>query len=255
MRNRIIFIFILLLLFTATSFPQPRTVFKKHLFLGKWQLISDKYDIIEEWQYIDDTLYIGRTYMIVNNDTNVLETLRLCYIDNIFCYCSTLPDQNEGKEIIFKLKHIENYGEKLTFENSLHDFPQKIVYEFFSDNRMTATIEGIKDNVKKKTEYNFSKIPSIYDIAILTGKLIKKQFVNKAGRLINGVYDYFFEIEETPYFIRFCDNCVSLEEIEKYINNEVKLHIVFKWGLWDADDENYQSRIGRYINILEIIGK
>lgn len=253
MKNRIYLVLFLTLLISAISYAQPKVVFKKHLFLGKWQLISDKYNIVEEWSYISDTLYTGRTYMTVNGDTSIIETLRLCYLNKIFCYCSAVPNQNDGKEIVFKLKHIENFGEKLTFENPSHDFPQKIVYEFFSNNQMSASIEGMKDGINKKTEYKFSKIPSLFDIGTFTGKFLRKQFVNKAGRAIDGVYDYYFSIEEKDYFIRFKDGGVTLKELEEYTNKEVRLEVMFHWGLWDTDEENIQSRIGSYVNVLGII--
>ena len=252
MKIRIILILIFTLLITSLSSAQPKMVFKKHLFLGTWQMDSDEL-IFEEWTYVNDELYTGKTYYICNNDTTIIETLRLCYIDNIFCYCATIEEQNEGKEIVFRLKHIENHGEKLTFENREHDFPQRIVYEFSFNNTMTASIEGTEEGENKQVEFKFSKIPSSNDIAIFTGKIIKEQFVNKGGREIEGAYDYFFEIEETPYFVRLKNGDVSINELEECTDNNVRLKVFLRWGSWDADDEMSQSRIGRYVNILEII--
>lgn len=252
MKIKIIFAIILSLLLTKISLSQPEKVFKKHLFLGTWQMFSEEM-VFEEWKYVNDDLYTGKTYFINNNDTTIMETLRLCFIENILCYCSTVEGQNDGKEIVFKLKHNENNGEKLTFENKEHDFPREIVYEFSSNNSMTVTIEGIKESKYKEVTYKFGKIPSDNDIAFFTGKLKKEQFVNKGGRVIEGVYDYFFEIEEKPYFVRFKDGTVTLKEIEECIDKNVRLKVLLRWGLWDADDETYQSRIGRYVNILEFI--
>jgi hypothetical protein len=253
MINRVVITVILIFHFTAVMFAQQRVVFKKHLFLGTWQLVSDKHNVTEEWIYINDSLYTGRAYTVINNDTTTIETLQLRYVDNIFCYCSTVPDQNEGREIIFRLKHIENHGEKLTFENQLHDYPQKIIYEFSPNNQMTAIIEGISNGIYKKTEFNFKKIPSLFDTGVFTGKLIKETFYNKAGKEIKGVFDYFVIIEDTHYFVRFKESNISLKELEKYLEKEVCLKLRFRWGLWDTDDENVQSRIGRYVEIMEIV--
>ena len=67
--------------------------------------------------------------------------------------------------------------------------------------------------------------------------------------LINGV---------TQQFI--CPNSYLYPEKNTYFNitnlpgaGNIRLKVIFRWGLWDADDETYQSRIGRYVNILEII--
>ncbi|MBN1632856.1 MAG: hypothetical protein JW917_01665 [Ignavibacteria bacterium] len=252
MKIKIIFAVILSLHLTGISFAQPQTVFKKHLFLGTWQMDSEDL-VFEEWSYVNDELYTGKTYFTNYNDTTIIEILRLCFIDNIFCYCTTVEGQNDGKEIVFELKHIENYGEKFTFENQEHDFPRKIIYEFSFNNTMTVTLEGTVECKNKQVNYNFSKIPSDNDIAIFTGKLIKEQFVNKGGRTVEEVFDYFFEIEETPYFIRFKNGEVSLKEIEECTDNNVRLKVFLRWGLWDSDDETHQSRIGRYVNVLEIV--
>ena len=253
MKKRVIFSIIFIFHITAILIAQPKLGFKKHLFLGTWQLISDKYNITEEWLYINDSLYTGRAYIVNNGDTTTIEKLQLRYENDIFCYCSTVPDQNDGKEIVFRLKHIENYGEKLTFENSLHDYPQKIVYEFNQNNQMTAIIEGVQDGIAKKLEFNFEKIPSLFDTGIFTGKIIKEPFYNKAGKKIKDVFDYFIIIEEIHYFVRFNESNISLKELEEYLDKEVRLRVSFRWGLWDADDENMQSRIGRYVEVIEFI--
>jgi len=252
MKIKLILILIFTLLITIVSSAQPKMVFKKHLFLGTWQTDSDEL-IFEEWTYVNDNLYTGKTYYISGNDTTFIETLRLCYIDNIFCYCATVQGHNDNKEIVFRLKHIENHGEKLTFENREHDFPQRIVYEFSSNNTMTAAVDGTEEGENKQISFEFRKIPSDNDIAIFTGKFVKEQFVNKGGREIEGVYDYFFEIEETPYFISFKEGDVDIKELEECTGNNVRLKVLLRWGSLDADDEISQSRIGRYVNILEII--
>ena len=87
----------------------------------------------------------------------------------------------------------------------------------------------------------------------MSGKVIKQDFLNKAGRKIDGVYDLFYKSGEKKYFIKTNECKVSQREILDVVNKPIKIKYKIKEGLWDADDPNVQSRIGEYIVILEII--
>ncbi|RLD71247.1 MAG: hypothetical protein DRJ10_19600 [Bacteroidetes bacterium] len=87
----------------------------------------------------------------------------------------------------------------------------------------------------------------------MKGKIVKVDFVNKGGRKIPDVFDYFFEINGEKLFIKITEGKVSRDEIANYLNKEVKIKGFKSNGLWDTDDPNVQSRIGDYVVIMEFL--
>lgn len=87
---------------------------------------------------------------------------------------------------------------------------------------------------------------------IVDAKVISEQFVNKGGKEIKGVFDCFLEYEGKSMFIKFMDSKVSFEEIEPLIGKTATFKISELEGLWDTNDNNIQSRIGKYVVIWSI---
>jgi hypothetical protein len=53
---------------------------------------------------------------------------------------------------------MEYSKDKVVFENKTHDFPQKITYQFTSDDVMLATIEGTMNGKTEKIDFKYSRI-------------------------------------------------------------------------------------------------
>lgn len=87
----------------------------------------------------------------------------------------------------------------------------------------------------------------------MEGTIEKKQFYNKANRKIEGVYDLFFVMGKERLFIKTRSHTVSRDQLEPYIGKKIKVEASILEGMWDADDPNIQSRIGRYISIFKIL--
>lgn len=100
------------------------------------------------------------------------------------------------------------------------------------------------------------------------GYIIEKTFVNKAGRSL-GFSDYFFEFtepnqaEKHTYFIKFGAGKVTRQElITHLLQNQpqnkqtamtICLDIEIHEGLWDTDNPNMQSRVGKYVSVDKIL--
>jgi len=249
---KIIIILILFFYFISFPFAQETSFHKSHLFLGTWQLDSEK-DLFEIWSFNKENVYSGKVIHINGFDSTMIENLRLLYVNDTLKYCATVKNQNEGREIIFALKEIQNNGYKFIFENPEHLSPHRIVYDFSENLKMKVTVESIANGKNKTIYYSFTKIPSDNDIAVFSGYIKKEQFVNKGRHIIENVFDYFFVIEGTPYFIKFSGSDVSITGIKEFEEHKLRLKIKFLYGMWDSDDETHQSRIGKYINVLEIL--
>lgn len=244
------FILLLFALFFSANFLYSQPVkYPTHFFLGAFSFATDKDTTIEIWDPVDDNEIVGRTIFRYSGGEFLSETLRLVYLDGKLNYCATILEQNPDNpqgEICFSLK---SYKDRIfTFENLKHDFPKRIIYDFNNYRFVKARIEGDTSSF----DFNFYRDNSDFQSYTLKGKFLKEPFENKVGKINDGVFDYFFQIQGEKYFIKFSGSQIKKDEIENILNKEVKATIFFKDGLWDTNDNTHQSRIGKYINVISI---
>ena len=116
---------------------------------GTWQL--DDSNTFEIWEN-KGTFYAGRVIKIKNQDTLLVESLRILSLRNEIYFEATVPRQNQGEPILFKLT--EAGTSHFQFENPDHDFPKKITYSFPHRNKLIAAISGNN----KQAKLNYQKI-------------------------------------------------------------------------------------------------
>jgi hypothetical protein len=120
---------------------------------GKWMLENGS--TVEKWEK-DGNLYKSTVYKVLRKDSIVSERIRIREIDGKIYYEATVRGQNQEKPTLFKL--IETSSEKVVFENKNHDFPQKIVYQYTGEDKLTATILGMMNGKPQKIEFKYAKI-------------------------------------------------------------------------------------------------
>jgi hypothetical protein len=134
---------LLLILLTCFSCKQKSTfseLEKADWFLGRWENKTPEGTFSEEWKIGNDSLYIGKSYFINNNDTLFAETVRLEQHKNDLFYIVSVPNQNEEQPVAFKLT--SSTVDYLVFENPEHDFPKKITYKLVTKDSLYAEISG-----------------------------------------------------------------------------------------------------------------
>jgi hemerythrin len=141
------FLLILVLSFACQT-PQQKSLQAFQVFEGSWQLENSH--TFEIWHKHKNYLS-GRVIKITNRDTLLVEKLRIFSENQELFYEATVPSQNNGQAVRFKLSKY-NAGH-FTFENKGHDFPQKIEYHFTNHQKLVATISGNN----KKVEFNYTK--------------------------------------------------------------------------------------------------
>lgn len=104
---------------------------------GTWQLGDS--NTFEIWEKENSEL-TGRVIKIEENDTLILERLKLKTIENSIFYEATVPTQNSGEPVQFELTKFDD--KEFIFENPEHDFPKKIIYIFSTRNQVIAVISG-----------------------------------------------------------------------------------------------------------------
>jgi len=123
--------------------------------------------------------------------------------------------------------------------------------EALPQNSTLLNMRNIRDSIK--LYYDSAIVVTPADTVTLEGKFLKEQFFNKAGREIPGVFDWFFETIGNKYFVKIRAEDVTTEKLEIYKNELLHVRGLIFEGLWDTDNPDVQSRVGKYIVILQLI--
>jgi hypothetical protein len=141
-------IFYALLIFSTNLFAQDGSILM--LFPGKWKMENEESEIYESWTLFTDSVLVGINYSKDNNEMDINEQILLRKQEDSWEYIAIPNNQDITRFIL-----IEHSPKKFTFENKDHDFPQRIIYEFHKDGKLTAVLEGdIKGELKRK-EFSF----------------------------------------------------------------------------------------------------
>lgn len=123
---------------------------------GTWAMQTKKGLLYEEWKKTGESELIGKSYRLNENDTVVLERVKLKEEGADIFYIPSVQNQNAGQPVSFKL--IRTEGNKFTFENKLHDFPQRIIYNLITNDSIVARIEGSKNGMTGGTDFYFKRV-------------------------------------------------------------------------------------------------
>lgn len=125
--------------------------------------------------------------------------------------------------------------------------------KFITSAILLALFFSIKTNTMGQ-EINDKEF-ALPDTSILIGKFVKHQFYNKAGRAIEGAFDKYFKTEENEYFVKRIHCKFPEGELRDNFDILFEVKAIKTFGLWDADDNTVQSRVGEYVEIYEILKK
>jgi hypothetical protein len=96
---------------------------------GTWEMPRPKGGYrLETWAQKDANTLTGKGLRFVGTDTTLLEAIKIYADQHGVWYAPTVPDQNNGQEVAFKL--VSSEKNHYVFENPKHDFPQRIAYVF-----------------------------------------------------------------------------------------------------------------------------
>lgn len=124
--------------------------------VGSWEMRQPEGILTETWKAASDTEMIG-TSVLVSEKAELLfsEKMRIVSRGNELWYITAVANQNAGNEVGFQFKTV-NSGE-IIFENTAHDFPQRIIYKQKTDRIMYARIEGDNEGLARQEEFEYNK--------------------------------------------------------------------------------------------------
>lgn len=125
----------------------------KKSFPGKWKMELNSNAVYEEWKIENETELTGKSYTIKNGLQDIDEVLYIKKFADTWAYVAVPEGQNIT---LFKL--VKYSFNKFVFENEEHDFPQRIIYEFNDDGKLTASVEGKVDGILKRKEFSFISV-------------------------------------------------------------------------------------------------
>lgn len=115
-----------------------------------------------------------------------------------------------------------------------------------------------QNSVNSKNK-NFNSMPekNHEEIILLKGKIVVKNYINKANRKFD-YKEYYFESEDSSktiqnYFIKSFENKITKQALDSINNQPISIKAILKNGLWDTNDPSVQSRFGNYIILVEIL--
>ena len=134
--------------------PQRTSLDALSFMVGSWRQTTDKVEVEEHWLPAkgDVMLGLGRTVR-GNGKPTGFEFLRIAPTKTGMSYFAS-PQGRPATE--FPL--IELAKDKAVFENSQHDFPQRISY-WRDGERLKARIEGTIKGQKQSEEWTWEKAP------------------------------------------------------------------------------------------------
>ena len=116
---------------------------------GTWKMENE--EIYEHWDKLDENTLKGFSYDLKGGQMAVSEYLDISRINKEITYTATVPDQNQGKGIKFKLTRTDS---TFTFENPDHDFPKRIMYQQLNE---TELFVQVSDGRQKGFAYSMQK--------------------------------------------------------------------------------------------------
>ena len=122
---------------------------------GTWKTGKDANTLYESWIMKNDHELSGKSYKIRGADTVVFEETRIVEDAGQLSYLAKVRNQNQGKEVPFKL--ISSANNKFVFENLEHDFPQRVIYQFTAKDSLHAWIEEKVDGVEKREDFYYGR--------------------------------------------------------------------------------------------------
>ncbi len=127
-----------------------------HFLEGTWKMGNGSKSFFEHWARRGPDELSGMSYRIKGNDTIVFERVRIAGSGSEINYLATVKNQNEGKEVPFRL--ISEKDQTFIFENLAHDFPQRVIYQFVFKDSLHAWIEGVQNGKPGREDYYYSRV-------------------------------------------------------------------------------------------------
>lgn len=142
----------LALLLSGSSPGQGRAIADQHWLVGCWERARPYGRMVESWSAPVDGVMAGMSTSIRDTTRRVLERLRLFYRGDTLIY-----EASPARQPMNEFKSTRISAQELVFEDSEHDFPQKITYRRIGADSLWARVEGDRNGRLQPIDYAFTR--------------------------------------------------------------------------------------------------
>jgi len=154
MFEKLILACLMLLIATGSSLAQQKPSLQNVEWLsGCWEGRQGNAVIEEIWSKAAGGTMLGLGRTVRGNRTVSFEFMQFREENGSLTF---LPQPQGGTRVSFPIK--DSFGEKVTFENLKHDFPQRVIYERKGKALMWASIEGTQNGKSEREEFVMHKV-------------------------------------------------------------------------------------------------
>ncbi len=140
-------------LLTARVIAQEDELFNR--LPGVWEMNTGKVKVVEIWQIESQQKLSGKSFIIRDTDSTLSETITIERVKGKLNYIPVVRNHNKSYAIYFRL--LPKPLGAFIFENKKHDFPQRIIYRFITDDSLHARIEGKVKRKFKSGDFYYSR--------------------------------------------------------------------------------------------------
>jgi hypothetical protein len=154
MRRRLLLLMVVILLASSYSNAGQKTSVNKLDFIsGCWVLDDGKERTEENWMKPSGQSMIGMSRTVAGGKTVFVEYVQIKEVNGQLAYVVSLGVG--AKPVTFKM--IKSTDNEVVFENSEHDFPQRIIYRRDSADALFARVEGQEKGVNKGIDFPYTR--------------------------------------------------------------------------------------------------
>lgn len=181
MKYRLIFLLIFPVSGVFAQFPS--------FLSGTWKR-TDK-NSYEQWSETENGQLKGVSFKMKDGLPEIREYSDLLREGSEVYLVATVPSQNQGKGIRFRLKQD---GQRYIFENAKHDFPQQIVYEYLNEDHLQISLSGAGGAA---VNYQLARVSPSRASASATNPLYDEVLAKRLGADDYGMKSYWLVILKT----------------------------------------------------------
>ena len=156
MKNKLVIGVFIVTIFCGWTFQQGNKIRRAEWLIGSWVNKTQRGDIYETWTKVSAHELSGKSYLLKEKDTVLLETVQLLEAENSLFYIPVVKDQNGGLPVRFTAKTVSDA--ELVFQNLEHDFPQVISYTRINADSLVAEISGTRDGIERRRKFPMKRV-------------------------------------------------------------------------------------------------
>jgi hypothetical protein len=143
----------IVLTFLVASFAARADISRLGWMTGCWALVGQDAGSIEQWSSPAGRMMLGFSRVVSDGETVAFEYLRIVDEGNdVLALIASPSGQTTAR---FEATELAN--DKVIFENSEHDFPQRIIYRLNEDGDLMGRIEGLLNGAPRTADFPMRK--------------------------------------------------------------------------------------------------